>query len=361
MYYINESELLSSDKHRTYKIRKGDTLESVARDLGVAAQELRRYHNIYCAIPDLIEADFKSHLEFLILAPEKKEDSVDEIVEKKPRKVIFGKDYKLPFLPEGIKKEYKVQYTTEVGQEIDTIEMEVSLKWLATDKNKFHLFEINRKSIFINNKMPDTVMEELGVKTAAVLYPLKIVVDGSGKWVDIYNYDDIVYRWKDTKREILDYYEGEVVKAYIKETEFALDNSERLFTSLRSDYFLRTFFNGINVGYTADYGFQKDFLFPLEEETESVFSVENKISPNLDGAGLIKIEQKGDYVDSGFGFMYDYAPSKVNYNAVYFLNSDTYVVEKMNLECNIDNIEPKKLTIVIELFKNNKEKKIVEN
>lgn len=362
MYYINESELLSSDKHRTYKIRKGDTLESVARDLGVVAQELRRYHNIYCAIPDLIEADFKSHLEFLILAPEKNEDSVDEIVEKKPRKVIFGKDYKLPFLPEGIKKEYKVQYTTELGQDIDIIEMEVSVKWLATDKNKFHLFEINRKSdIYINGKVADTIISGLAAKTAEVLYPLKIVVDEFGKWIDIYNHTEIGSRWGKIKSEILDYYEGDVVEAYIKETEYALDNSERLLTSLRSDYFLRTFFNGINVGYTADYGFQKDFLFPLEEETESVFSVENKISPNLDDANLIYIKQKGNYVDSGFGFMYDYAPSKVNYNAVYFLNSDTYVVEKMNLECNIENIEPKKITIEIELFKNNKEKKIVEN
>ena len=75
MYYIDESEVSSYDKHRTYKIRKGDTLQSVADALGIDAQELRRYHNIYCELPDLIEADFKSHLKLLILAPEKDKTS----------------------------------------------------------------------------------------------------------------------------------------------------------------------------------------------------------------------------------------------------------------------------------------------
>ena len=84
MYYVNESEVPSRSKHLTYKIRKGDTLESVANELGLEAQELRRYHNIYCEISDLIEADFKSHLEYLILAPDKiKEDADEKKLEEK--------------------------------------------------------------------------------------------------------------------------------------------------------------------------------------------------------------------------------------------------------------------------------------
>lgn len=352
MYYVNESQVPSHSKHLTYKIRKGDTLESVANTLGIEAQELRRYHNIYCEISDLIEADFKRHLEYLILAPVQ---SAGDAVEKKPKKVSLGNDYRLPFSPEQMDESYKVKYTSEAGGEIDVTEMKISVKWIAADINKYHLFEINRSSdIYINGKMPDTMMDGLAAKTAEVLYPLKIVVDDFGKWIDIYNYTEIDSRWGKVKREILDYYEGEVVEAYIRETEYPLSSSERLLAVLRSDYFLRTFFNGIHVGYTADYGFQKDLLFPLEKETESIFSVQHKMAPNLDDAGFIKIEQKGDYVDSGFGFMYDYAPSKVNYNAVYFLNSDTYTIEKMNLECDIMNHEPIKTTIVIELFENKK-------
>ncbi len=349
MYYINESEVPSHSKHLTYKIRKGDTLWSVATALGIEAQELRRYHNIYCEISDLIEADFKSHLEYLILAPVK---NAGDAVEKKPRKVSLGNNYRLPFSPEQMNESYKVKYIAEAGDEIDVTEMKISIKWIAADKNKYHLFEINRASdIYINGKMPDTMMDGLAAKTAEVLYPLKIVVDEFGKWTDIYNHAEIESRWGKIKSEILDYYEGEVVEKYIEHVERTLESSERVLSSLRSDYFLRAFFNGIHVGYTADYEFEKDLSFPLQKETESVFRVQHKMAPNLDDAGYIRIEQKGNYTDSGFGFLYGHAHLKVNYNAIYFLNSDAYTIEKMNLECNIDKVEAIRTKIEIELVK----------
>ncbi|HSD07156.1 hypothetical protein [Flavobacterium sp.] len=159
MKYRVESKEAIYDKHRTYRIRKGDTLESVARELGADSRELRRYHNIYCEIPDLIEADFKSYLEFLILAPENNDGNTNEEIKKKLTKVILGNNYRLPFLPERLNENYKVQYTTTVGDEIDIIEMKVSVKWLATDRNKYHLFEINRADIYINNNDPKSTIK----------------------------------------------------------------------------------------------------------------------------------------------------------------------------------------------------------
>jgi hypothetical protein len=349
MYYIEGSEMSFYDKHRTYKIRIGDTLESVAQKLGIDARELRRYHNIYCPIPDLIEADFKSHLELLILAPEKSDSEEKKGIENTTVKVVLKNDYTLPFLLRGLNKKYKVHYTSEVGEQVDTITTEVNVKWLAVDKNKFQLFEINKASnIYINAEKPNSVMDELGAKTAEIIYPLKIVVDGSGKWVDIYNYDEIITRWEDTKREILDYYEGEVTDAYIEHTEYALESSATLLESLSSDYFLRAFFSGIYVGYTANYSFENKVYFPLEKNEESLFKVEQKVNPYLDESGLIKVEQKGAYVDVGFDVSFGFEPWEGNFNATYFLDSDTYCIEKMNLECSIDYHEPMKIAITID-------------
>ncbi|KUJ59997.1 peptidoglycan-binding protein LysM [Flavobacteriaceae bacterium CRH] len=352
MFYIEEAETHSSNNgHRVYKIKKGDTLESVARELNIDARELRRYHNIYCDIPDLIEADFKSHLKVVILAPEKSISSKEEVIEKKPKKVSLGENYRLPFLPGGTKKKYKVQYTTEVGEEVDVIEMEVKVKWLASDNNNFHLFKIDRKSIHINNKIPDTVMDELAAKTAEVLYPLKIVVDESGKWIDIYNYNDIENRWRNKKKEILDYYEGEVAEKYIDHADIALQSTATLFTYLASDYFLRAFFNGIHVGYTADYSFNNQVSFPLEKGEESTFNVEQKIDSFLDESYLIKVEQKGEYVDSGAESNFGFDPWKGNYNATYFLDSDSYCIEKINMQCSVDYDDPVRVGITIETLK----------
>lgn len=352
MYYINKTEASYYDKHRTYKIRKGDTLQRVAIEFGIDANELRRYHNIHCTISDLTEADFKNHLEFLILEPEKDKTSKKEEIEKKPEKVNFGDNYKLPFLSGNINKEYEVAYTTEFGDELDILELEVSVEWLAEDKNGYHLFEINRgKDIYINAKAPDTVMEELDAKTAEILYPLKIVVDESGKWIDIFNYNDIVARWKHIKREILDYYESEVTENHIDAIEYALEYSETLLATLSSDYFLRAFFNGIHVAYTANLKLEDTISFPLEKNKEAVYEIEQKVSPYLDEAGFIKVEQKGHYVDSEFNKLYRHYHFKGNYDAVYYLNADTYCVEKVNLECFIDGDEMIKTTIVIEPLK----------
>ncbi|GAA3767924.1 LysM peptidoglycan-binding domain-containing protein [Flavobacterium ginsengiterrae] len=350
MYFLDKSEESEEsvyDKHLTYKVKKGDTLQSVADELGVDAYELRRYHNIYCPLSDLIEADFKSYLKFVILSPKKTFEAEKE-EKKKVQKVSLGSNYLLPFVADRINRDYKAQYTTVVGDQVDTIEMEVSVKWLATDKNNYHLFEINKGVIYVNNTIPDTVMDELAAKTAEVLYPLKIVVDEFGKWIDIYNYEEIDSRWKNVKEAILDYFEGEVAEKYIEQTEYAFDSAETLLESLVSDYFLRAFFNGIHVSYTANLAFKNEVFFPLEKDEESKFEVEQILDPIIDESNLVKVEQKGDYVDCSGGVSFGFEPWKGKYKASYFLDEHTYCIEKIDLECSIEYDEEIKVMIQIE-------------
>lgn len=85
MPYIPE---LSYKDYQTYTIKKGDTLLSVAYKLGIDTYTLRAYHNKFCPIQDLIEADFPSQLEYLILAPPEIKLSDDER-EKHRKKVVY--------------------------------------------------------------------------------------------------------------------------------------------------------------------------------------------------------------------------------------------------------------------------------
>ena len=332
---------------RIYTIQKGDTLQKVAQELAIAPLELRRYHNIYCEIRDLIEADFPSHLEVVLLPPVKSDNDINETVEKKRRKVSFSKGNTLPFLPAGSQKNYNVKYTIEEGDEKDILNFETNVKWIAIDKNGFHLFEIKRaKAIYINTLAPDTMMDEMDAKTTEALYPLQVVVDSTGKWVDVYNYNEIVERWENTKKEILDYYEGDVTQIHIKHVEQYLETKANLTTALKSDYFLRAFFNGIHVGYTPEYTFENNITFPLIKEEEALFKVQQKVEPFLEENHSIKVEQTGDYVDIDIAFELD--PWEGNYKATYFLNPDNYCIEKMELECCINYDSPVKSTITIE-------------
>ncbi|SEO84833.1 hypothetical protein SAMN05444671_1241 [Flavobacterium sp. CF108] len=359
MYYTDESELSFYSKFRIYKIAKGDTLQNVAQKLGIEARELRRYHNTYCLISDLIEDDFKRFSKFLILAPEKDAFEIKDAIEKKPKQVSLGKNNKLLFLPKGISKDYSAQYTFESGGKIDKMEMAVRVKWIAADENKYNLFEITRSlNLFIDDNLPDRMMDELGAKIVEVLYPLKIIVDESGKWIDIYNYDEIVLRWKDKKSEIFDYYkkEAKVTQGLIEFTENTLTSPDKLFEMLRSDYFLRSFFNGIHTAYTTDYEFENEVLFPLERNEESIFKMQQKINPFLNDVSFIEVEQKGKYVNSGDGINFNVKIQNGNYNAMYYLNSYSGFIEKMNLECSIDFEDPIKISLNIESLKKDETK-----
>lgn len=350
MYYPDQPEKASTSKHRTYSIKDGDTLASVSKVLGIPARELRRYHNTYCPIEDLIEADFKSYLEVVLLPLDGTYVKYAEVEQRS--KVAFGPNYKLPFLPNGLNNKYNVQYTTEVGEKRHTFSSKISVKWLAVDKNKFHLFEINRDpTIFINKRAPDTMIEELAAKTAEIIYPLKIIVDRSGKWIDIYNYEDIIDRWKIAKREILNYYIGEVIQKYINQTEYALYSSKNLLKSLSSDYFLRTFFSGIHVSYSENYSFTNTIYFPIVKNEESEFNVIQKVSTYLDDLPLIRVEQKGEYVDTIFNKEFGYPQCAGNCNASYLLNSVTNCIEKANVELSVQYDDPIKVSIAIETYK----------
>ncbi|WP_394773615.1 LysM peptidoglycan-binding domain-containing protein [Flavobacterium sp.] len=358
MYYINESEVPSYDNYRTYKIRKGDTLQSVASELGVEAQELRRYHNMRCNIPDLIEADFKSYLELLILAPEDIEVTTSS-VETVRKRVVFGsKAFTIPFYPININNSYKVKYAIEKGDKVKKIEFDVSVKWLRADKNGICFFEIDRLSkVLIDGSEADTKVDVLAEMASSILYPMQVVVDQNGNWIDIFNYQTIKERWEDEKIKVLDYYDGKQVLRYIDAIEYTLRNEESLLKSLSDDWFLKVFFNGVHTCYGSNLVIEKDTRFSIMPKKAIVNTdAEQKIEEYLDASNLIVIKQNGEFTDEDLKEKYLIDDEIAGYySAVYSLNPNHYSIEKIALECTLNIASPRKVTIEIRNLNEKKE------
>lgn len=357
MYYVEESDVPSYENFRTYQIRKGDTLQSVANELGVDARELRRYHNMRCTIPDVIEDDFKSYLKLLILAPEKS-DAIT-LDEKKPKKVIFGsKAFTIPFYPVNINNSYVVKYSIDKGDKIKHIEYNVSVKWLRADKNGICFFEIDRLSkVLIDGKAAETKVDVLAEMTASILYPMQVVVDQSGNWIDIFNYNTIRERWEDEKIKILEFYDGKHILKYIDAVEYTLRDEESLMESLSDDWFLTVFFNGVHTCYGSDLVIEKDTHFSIMPKKAIVnTNAEQKIEEHLDEANLIVIKQKGEFTDEDLKekFLIDDEVAGY-YSAEYSLNPNHYSIEKIALECTLNLDSPKKVNIEISNLNDKKE------
>jgi len=343
----------------TYKIEKGDTLESVAAKLDIEVYELKSFHNTYCPLDDFIRDVFPSHLEFLILESEEEKTAKEAYREK----IHFSnKDFKLPFLPAYLNNKYLAKYTIQNGNEKHTIKEEINVKWLATDSNNYYFLEIDRKALYVDDNYSKNTADELAEKTAVIFYPLQIVVDSDGDYVDIYNFNEIRDRWYTIRENILKEFNGEAVKERLKIFEDRLKHDEIISKSFNNDWFLRAFFNGLNIEYKETLTFQNKIKFPVSQKVGEVqFLVQQTILPAVDQYNLVNITQKGflsdirskDDFENGLPFSYYVSETdeseKVQgtFEAYYFLDPNTNTTESLFMECEIKLDIPQKVTIEI--------------
>src|SRR6187402_3029282 len=150
---MTDNSFLMPDKdehiHHKYFIKEGDTFKSVSEELGIDWQTIRFYHNTHCiADEDVINADFPKHLKFLLLKPVKLQANAKSKVV--PLKAKLNNGFNVSFLT--INGKFGVISTILNGTNEHTLKYEVSLKWIATDKNGYSFYEINRLSkIYIDD------------------------------------------------------------------------------------------------------------------------------------------------------------------------------------------------------------------
>ncbi len=353
-------------KHKIYTIKNGDTLNSVSKYLGINPQEIRVYHNIHCKLDDLIEHDFPKKLTTLLLSPfvEKKED-----IEDISKTVKFGADFKLRFKPTLTKTNYDVRYTIETGGQISTMNYEVSVQLKEQEQKAFHMFEIQRISnIYINNKEANSIKDKLVEKVSSLLYPLQIVVNDNGKWMDVYNFKEIKERWENKKQEIINEFGWELTEKYFALSEKSLQSRQNLRDFLQNDWFLATYFTEIHCKYTPELTFKNSAFFPLLANTKPLeYKVDQKINKLIDDNNLIYIEQKGILIDgrskadfeNNLSFPHyllmneNVEKVKGDFRSKYYLSPNHNLIESLFFECTIDLNIPKKVQVIICNIDNN--------
>lgn len=366
MSYIPEP---SYKDYLTHKIKKDDTLRSVAQELGIDPYDLRTYHNKFCPLKDLIEAEFPYQLEYLILAPEKIELS-DEEKEKSRKKVIFNDaPFNLSLDYTQINNSYGVIYTIENGKELHTVKQEINVSWKAKSENGFYFFEVARiGNVYINDTAASTMAEEIAEKASSALYPLLVVVDEKGEWVYINNFNEIEERWHEAKKQIRKYYQGQQVEKYISIYDRNLEDDDTLYLSLSKDWFLKAFFNGIHTQYpSSSLSIQKEIGFPFIAKTENInYLVDQKLDDRLDIDNFIVIDINGKLNDERTKTDFEndlslpikeYSDQKAigSYRAKYFLNPQNYAPESIFISCSLELDTLQKYSVSISNLNDQKE------
>ena len=257
--------------------------------------------------------------------------------DKKAQQTVFiGEEFVLPFRPFELNNEYSVLCTIEKGEHVETLKQNYKVRRLRpdTDQNDYHFIQIDKISeLLIDGKPADLAVHKVAEKTAQFLFPIRIVVDKYGKWVDLNSYDKLKERWEKQKDEIEDAYEGEVYDTIVDNIEKAIIDDDTLIESLSGNWFLRAFFNGIHIAYTEKLKIEKNIFFPAIAEMDDLeFLLSQKAEPYLNDLNLIEVTQEGELENEYLeGF----------FNARYFLNPNHYNIESLELECNLIEIKEK--------------------
>ena len=346
--------------HHHHTIKKTDTLQSVAKQYSITVEELRRYHNTYCKLPDLLGHEITHQKELFIPISKKEEEQTKEIEKKK---VSFAPKNTLGYFPINSHYKYGVMITLENGEEKNEIKYEASVKWVQKYEES-HVFEIDRISkIFVNEEEVNDIADSLAYETSKVLYPMHILVDEETNWVEAAKYNHYPERWKTIEKEIRKEFEGEMVEDYLQKIEKILETPEQITRYISGDFFIRTLFLGYSTNFGKDYTKEKHIGFPvIENPIEPIYKINFKIEPYLDEYNLINVEMEGvlddersqgDFINgSPFPFE-EYAETERkknnfgNFEAQLFLNPNSCVPEAIHLECSIDLEETKKVSVVI--------------
>lgn len=346
--------------HSPYELSQIDTIESLSKLLEIEKDTMISFHNIIANDDEIILYDLPKGLTHLYMQPHFDEKDL-KLVPRTP----LESGTVLRLKPTKSIINYGVNYTSTSGEEITTMDYEVTVTLLEKLPQQNFLFEVNRTStIFFDNKEADSIIDELAEKVAQVLFPLVILVGENGICKDIYNTGEIKNRWQNKKEKIFDNYQGLEIENYLLACEQNFESKSNIKESFRNDWFLNIFFSGIYQNYYDNFSFKSPIYFPLLNDVSPIsFDVVTTIEKHLDENNNICITQNGVVNDprtksdllNGLSFPSGEQPTQVligNYQSHYFLNPIDNTLKLLKVECDIELDKPKKVEIVIGLINN---------
>ena len=331
-----------------HPIKENDTIESVAQHFGISANYLQLLHNINVDVYDKIKSTsgfFPSHLKEIFIDENTYQSFIERENEKRPKNSPI-----LEYKPIKGKTIYNVFYTFSDDEEKTNISFQTSVESLESNpKINGYIVQIDRTSItLLNNEEPELVIDELALSTAKVIYPLQIILNYRGKFIDIKNYEEIVKRWETVKENIRDNFESEQTENYIISTEATLKNKETLLASLKKDWFLNAYFSEIYINYYSKYKINSKIHFPVIPDFEDFeYIIVQEMNKYTDDESQLTISQTGTINNETNKNNEELIPINGAFESRYLLDPLDRSIKKITLQCTLEYIIPKKLSIAI--------------
>ncbi|MDR2204879.1 MAG: LysM peptidoglycan-binding domain-containing protein [Flavobacteriaceae bacterium] len=220
----------SSTYIQTHIVQKGETLESVADQLGISAEALKRYHNTYCDLKNLIGKDIGGIYEIMIPPPE-------EIAEFKETQKHTEISKNLPSLY-LTKSFYASNYQAiesfeQLGKEHFTIDYSVFVH-LRETADKGFVVEVETSDFKKNGQSSDDKISSLSLACMESISPIAFTSPAQGKITGLYDHKTIIKRFETQRSYLENLFIGKTSQAYFNKFHSNLIDEKYLLKKFHS-------------------------------------------------------------------------------------------------------------------------------
>ncbi|MCW3161470.1 LysM peptidoglycan-binding domain-containing protein [Chryseobacterium oryctis] len=222
----------------TYQVKAGDTLESVAEQLGISTEYLKRYHNTYCDLKNLIGTNLIGIHEIMLPPREKiaefKENQKQISARSNLPSVYLNKDF------------YAYNYEAserfeQAGKEDLKVNYLVSIKSQEL-KDKGFVVEMKTSEFEKQDESPDDKISMLSLACMESISPVAFSVPAQGKIKGFYDYQALVKKFESKRPDLESFFVGEINKNYIDKFGTSIKNEEYLLKQFCSSLLYQVLF-----------------------------------------------------------------------------------------------------------------------
>lgn len=294
-----------------------DTLESIAREINLEKPEfILQFHNSQCAKEDLIKDKLIPWKKLHIPGKQVVDKVNAEVFEELAKPEYNPEIHFFPKSLEGVFRTIILESSTNVYNKKDVVKIiyDVHLKYINTESD-LHVIEYSKSRFKASH---EGMLSDLALKCFEKISPLVIFLNDNGSVEKIEIKKEIKDNFSEIKKDISDYFVGEIADAYIESFEFTVKNDKLFDKKMKDDLFVKTYFAPIRNKFEhgkslAKISFNADEKWEVEQKPEENTHEKLTISQNLKK-----------------GFSQEDGKSK-NYEGQYLFDPQMFLIQ----ECNV--------------------------
>lgn len=265
---------------------------------------------------------------------------LDKKIENSNQEIVLDLNSALSLDVEKYKtRNYECTLLFESIHHANEIKYEIRITCLGFTEENTILYQLERtSSVYINQSLPDLLVDKIAMQAGKVFYPLVIETDRNSSYLQIKNFEEIKSRWPIIKKDLEQNFEGQYAEEYFNLMDSRLE--DEYFTQLvfKDDWFVKVYFQNIYKKYSTSLSAIDQLFFPNLEVLSLGYKTTQALNRTTNDNGDIELTHKGDLITDELN------EDKGTYEATYHLKAVSKCIQSIIASWTILNLNEDKVT-----------------